>query len=104
MRNFEYRRPRMETGLNVDFVTNGRTLYGVCSNIGVSGICAEFDSFPAVGSVGDLIIHHPKCVLRRRAQIAYLDKSLVGISFFPPTASETQATRHLLDLVANGPN
>ena len=101
MRKFEYRRPRMKTGFSVDFVVEGETLHGLCSDVSDEGIRAEFDGPITVGSSGLLILRHPTRVLKIEAHVAYFEKCQVGLSFLFQPPQERATTTQFIDLITN---
>jgi hypothetical protein len=88
IRKFEYRRSRMKTGFDVDFVSDGETLHGICGDVSDAGIRAEFSGFLDVGRSGLLILHHPRGVLKLEAQVAYTEKQWAGFVFLFKTPSD----------------
>jgi len=81
IRKFEYRRSRIKGGFNVDFIAEGETFHGLCSDISDAGIRAEFDGPIVVGSSGLLILRHPARVLKLEARVSHFDKGQAGLIF-----------------------
>lgn len=81
IRRFEYRQPRLSTGFSVEFVLAEQTLQGRCRDVSDAGIRAEFNGPIDVGETGMLILRHPMRVLRVEAEVAYLARGGVGLSF-----------------------
>jgi len=101
IRRFEYRPCRIAAGFSVDFMTGGETLHGICRNVSDAGIRAEFDGSVAVGSSGLLVLRHPTGVLRLETQVAYIEKSQVGLVFLFQTAWEREVTTTFIASIAN---
>lgn len=101
MRAFKYRLPRMMTGFSVDFLVSGETLHGLCRDFSEAGIRAEFDGPVAVGSFGTLILRHSVRVVRLEAQVAYLEKYQVGLSFLVQTTQEREMALQIMTLLAD---
>jgi hypothetical protein len=81
IRKFEYRQPRLSAGFTVEFVLAEQTLQGRCRDVSDTGIRAEFNGAIDVGETGMLILRHPMRVLRQEAEVAYLGRGGVGLSF-----------------------
>jgi PilZ domain len=81
MRIFRYRQPRLSAGFNVEFILTGQTFQGRCRDVSDAGIRAEFNGTIDVGETGMLVLRHPMRVLRLEAEVAYLGKGGVGLSF-----------------------
>jgi hypothetical protein len=88
IRKFEYRRGRMKTGFDVDFVSDGKTLHGICEDVSDAGIRAEFSGSLVAGRSGLLILRHPRGVLKVEAQVAYTEKHWAGLVFLFKTPSD----------------
>jgi PilZ domain len=101
MRKLEYRCPRLGSMIEIEFAVNGETLYGRCKDISASGIRAEFDRPATVGSYGPLVLHHGEGAVRRRAQVAYLDGLIVGVSFLSSESGEGDEVARLIALIAS---
>jgi hypothetical protein len=101
IRKFEYRPCRVVTGFNVEFVTAGETLQGLCRDVSDSGIRARFDGSVAVGDAGLLILRHPAGVLEIEAQVAYIDKFQVGLEFRFKTTWERELTIEYIALIVS---
>jgi hypothetical protein len=101
IREFEYRPCRITTAFNIDFVTGGEMLHGMCTDVSNSGIRASLDGSVAVGSSGLLILRHPIGVLELEAQVAYIEKSEVAIVFLFKTPWECSMTIEYMASIAN---
>ncbi len=101
IRKFEYRRCRMKTGFDIDFVTNEETFHGTCRDVSDAGVCAEFEGSAPLGCTGLLILRHPSGVLRVQAQVAYIERSQVGLEFVFKTASESKLTIEFISSIAS---
>jgi hypothetical protein len=92
IRKFEYRRPRLIAGFIVEFVLTEQTLQGRCRDVSDAGIRAEFNGPIDVGENGMLILRHPIRVLRLEAEVAYLGKGGVGLSFLFDSPEQRDST------------
>jgi hypothetical protein len=101
VRKFEYRPCRIETGFNVDFVTDAETLYGCCKDVSDAGIRATLDRPAEVGCSGLLILRHPTGVLEIQAQVAYVDHCQVGLVFTFRTPWEHELTNEYIASIVN---
>ncbi len=81
IRKFEYRPSRTATGFDVDFVSGGITLHGLCQDVSDAGIRATLDGPIGVGRSGSLILRHPTGIFKVEAQIAYIEQGQVGLVF-----------------------
>jgi PilZ domain len=100
IRRFEYRRPRMATGFNVEFVAGGESFQGLCRDVSDAGIRAEFDGPIIVGGDGLLILRPRTGVLELRAHVAYIEKRQVGLLFLFETSWEHSMTLEFIDSIA----
>jgi hypothetical protein len=100
-RKFEYRPCRIVTGFNVEFVTAGETVQGLCRDVSDSGIRAKLDGSVAVGDSGLLILRHPAGVLEIEAQVAYIEKFQVGLEFRFKTSWERELTIEYIALIVS---
>ncbi len=101
VRRFEYRPCRVTTGFNVEFVSAGETIQGLCRDVSDSGIRAKFEGSVAVGDSGLLILRHPAGVLEIEAQVAYIDRFQVGLEFRFKTSWERELTIEYIALIAS---
>jgi len=101
IRKFEYRRCRMKTGFDIDFVTKDEIFHGVCRDVSDAGICAEFEGSAPLGSTGLLTLRHPSGILKVGAQVAYIEKSQIGLEFVFKTPSESKLTMEFIASIAN---
>ena len=92
IRKFEYRHPRLSAGFIVEFVLTEQTLLGRCRDVSDAGIRAEFDGPIDVGETGTLILRHPMRVLRLEAEVAYLGRGGVGLSFLFDSPQQRDST------------
>jgi hypothetical protein len=92
MRDFVYRKPRMTTGFQVEFVVGSVSFHGFCKDVGAAGIRAEFEDDLHEGSCGLLILRPRRGVLEIRSQVAYVEKCQVGLLFLFETAWEQRMT------------
>jgi hypothetical protein len=101
VRKFEYRPCRIVTGFNVEFVTAGEAIQGLCRDVSDSGIRARLDGSVSVGDCGLLILRHPAGVLEIEAQAAYIDKFQVGLEFRFKTSWERELTIEYIALIVS---
>lgn len=101
VRKFEFRPCRMKAGFDVTFVAGEETVHGVCRDLGGTGVRAEFDGSVTIGTSGELILRHPSGVLNLEAQVAYIEKSQVGLVFLFKTPSERALIARLIGAIAN---
>jgi hypothetical protein len=101
IRRFEYRPCRAAAGFLVDFVTGEKILHGLCRNVSVAGIRAEFDGSVVIGTSGLLVLRHPTGVLQLESQVAYIELSQVGLVFLFRTAWEREITTTFIASIAN---
>lgn len=101
VRKFEFRPCRMKAGFDVTFLAGGETVHGICRDLSGAGVRAEFDGLVATGSSGELILRHPSGVLNLEAQVAYVEKSQVGLVFLFRTPSECALVTRLIAALAN---
>ena len=101
VRKFEFRPCRMKAGFDVTFVAGEETVHGVCRDLSGTGVRAEFDGLVIIGSSGQLILRHPSGVLNLEAQVAYIEKSQVGLVFLFKTPSERALIARLIGAIAN---
>jgi hypothetical protein len=101
IRNFEYRRSRMKTGFDVDFVSDGESFQGICGDVSDAGIRAEFSDPLVVGRSGLLILHHPKGVLKLEAQVAYTEKYWAGLVFLFKTPLDCEMAIHFVASISS---
>jgi len=92
VRRFEYRPSRIAAGIDVEFKTGGETIQGSCKDVSDTGIRASFDGSVVVGGSGVLTLRHAIGVLALEAQVAYMDKSQVGLTFLFKTNWEREIT------------
>jgi hypothetical protein len=100
IRKFEYRPSRVKAHFHIDFIGENETFHGICIDISVAGIRAEFDGSVVVGSSGVLILRSPSGVLNLEAQVTYAVKGVVGLVFRFKTPSERGMTIQLIDASA----
>jgi hypothetical protein len=91
----------MATGFNVDFVSDGPPLHGLCRDVSEAGIRAEFDDPMIVGVSGLLILRPRTGVLELRAQVAYIEKRQVGLLFLFQTSWEQRMTIEFIDAIGH---
>jgi hypothetical protein len=101
VRKFEYRPSRISAGIDVEFKTGGETIQGSCRDVSDTGIRASLDGSVIVGSSGVLTLRHPIGVLALEAQVAYMDKSQVGLTFLFKTTWEREITAEYIASIAN---
>jgi hypothetical protein len=101
VRKFEYRPCRVRAGLEVEFVTKGATLRGICKDVSDEGIRATLDGSVDVGSTGLLILRDSKGALEIEAQAAYLDECYVGLAFLFRTSWERAITFEFIASIAD---
>ena len=101
IRRFVYREPRMAGGFHVDFAPEGSPFRGLCRDISVDGVRADFDDPIIVGSSGLLILHPPTGMLELRAQVAYIEKRQIGLFFLFETAWQRRMTGEFIAAIAN---
>ena len=92
VRKFEYRPSRIAAGIDVEFKTGGETIQGTCKDVSDTGIRVILDGSVLVGSSGVLTLRHVIGVLALEAQVAYMDKSQVGLTFLFKTNWEREIT------------
>jgi hypothetical protein len=100
MRKLEYRRPRLTSTFDIEFLVGGETLYGRCMDASASGIRAKLDRPAIVGSLGLLTLYQQQGAVKRRAQVVHRDGLMVGLSFLSqdPTSNDPM---QLIALVTN---
>jgi len=91
----------MRIGFEVDFVSGGNTLKGLCRDVSDTGIRAEFEGSVDLASSGLLILCHPTGVLRIQAQVAYVEKCQVGLLFLFKTQWEREMTIEFINAIAD---
>jgi PilZ domain len=101
MRKLEYRRPRLVSAFDIEFVVGGQTLYGQCKDSSATGIRAELDCPVAVGCSGLLTLHYHEGIVKRRARIAYRNGLMIGLSFLSNEPDESNDPTQLIALVTN---
>jgi hypothetical protein len=101
VRKFEYRSCRIAAGLDVEFVTDGETIQGTCRDVSDAGIRASLDGSVIVGGTGLLTLRHPIGVLELEAQVAYIEKSQVGLTFLFKTTWEREITAEYIASIVN---
>jgi hypothetical protein len=101
VRRFEYRPCRIAMGFDVDFVSEGEMLHGICRDVSDSGIQAAFDGSVTVGSSGLLILQHEAGALKLKAKVAYIEKSQVGLVFLFKTPEERARTSEYVASITN---
>lgn len=103
VRKFEYRPRRVPGGFKVEFVSNGVSFHGMCSDMSDSGVRAMFDDSLAVGTSGVLSLRHAKGTLQVEAQVSYIDKRQVGLVFLFKTSWERDMTTEFIDSISTLP-
>jgi hypothetical protein len=101
IRRFEYRPCRIATGFDIDFVSGGETLHGLCRDVSDAGIRATLDGSVEVGSSGLLILRPPTGLLELEAQVAYIEDRQVGLVFLFDTPWECALTIEFIASIAN---
>lgn len=101
VRKFEYRSCRITAGIDVEFVTAGETIPGTCKDVSEAGIRASLDGSVHVGASGILTLRHPIGVLAIEAQVAYIERSQVGLTFNFKTTWEREITAEYIASIAN---
>jgi hypothetical protein len=101
VRKFEFRPCRMKAGFDVTFLAEGGTVHGLCRDVSNAGIRAEFDGPVVAGGTGTLILRHPSGVRNLEAQVAYVEKSQVGLVFLFRTPTECASVTQLIAAIAN---
>jgi len=101
VRKFEYRPSRMTAGIDVEFKTGGETIQGACKDVSDTGIRASLDGCVVVGSSGVLTMRHAIGVLALEAQVAYMDRSQVGLTFLFKTNWEREITAEYIASIVN---
>jgi hypothetical protein len=101
IRKFEYRPCRIATGFDIDFVSGGETLHGICRDVSDSGIRATFDGSVQLGGSGLLVLRHPKGVLELEAQVAYIENRQVGLVFIFETPWQCALTIEFITSISN---
>ena len=101
VRKFEYRPSRIAAGIYVEFKTGGETIPGTCKDVSDTGIRASLDGSVVVGSSGVLTLRHSIGVLALEAQVAYMDKSQVGLTFLFKTNWEREITAEYIASIVN---
>jgi len=81
VRKFEYRECRTPAGFITEYISQGETLHGLCTDVSEAGIRAHFGGSVITGSSGLLILRHPKGVLRVEARVAYVKNNQAGLVF-----------------------
>jgi hypothetical protein len=101
VRKFEYRSSRVAAGIDIEFVTQGETIKGLCSDVSNAGIRASLDGSVIVGDAGLLTLRHPIGVLELEAQVAYIERSQVGLTFLFKTTWEREITAEYVASIVN---
>jgi hypothetical protein len=101
VRKFEYRPSRIAAGIDVEFKTGGDTIQGACRDVSDTGIRASLDGSVVVGSSGVLTLRHTIGVLALEAQVAYVDKSQVGLTFLFKSNWEREITAEYIASIVN---
>jgi hypothetical protein len=101
IRKFQYRPCRVTAEFDVEFVTGEKTFHGSCKDVSDAGLRAEFDGSVAIGSTGLLILRHQMGVLRLESQVAYIEKSQVGLVFLLKTAWEVEVLAAFIASISN---
>lgn len=91
----------MKAGFDLTFLVEGETVHGTCRDLSGSGVRAEFDGLVVIGSTGELILRHPSGLLNLEAQVAYIEKSQVGLVFLFRTPSERALVARLISAIAS---
>jgi hypothetical protein len=92
VRDFIFRKPRMNTGFQVEFVMGAARFHGFCKDVSVAGLRAEFEEDLVEGISGLLILRPRTGVLEVRARVAYIEKCQVGLLFLFETPWEQRMT------------
>jgi two-component system, chemotaxis family, chemotaxis protein CheY len=88
----EYRKPRMTTGFQVEFLVGAARFHGFCKDVSSTGIRAEFED-DLVENISGLLILRPRSgVLEVRSRVAYVEKCQVGLLFLFETPWEQRMT------------
>jgi|HubBroStandDraft_1064217.scaffolds.fasta_scaffold496504_1 hypothetical protein len=103
-RRFEYRPCRITAGFDLEFVADGKTLLGICSDVSDEGIRATLDGAVVVGSFGLVVFRHSTGLLELEAQVAYIDERQVGLVFLFQTSWERGMVTSLIASIQNNPD
>jgi hypothetical protein len=97
VRNFEYRPCRFSAGFELEFVSEGKTIFGLAEDISDDGICATLDGKVKVGSFGTVRFPHSSSELELEAQVAYINRGHVGLAFLFATPWEQEMLRVMFE-------
>ena len=101
VRKFEFRPCRMKAGFDVTFLAGGETVHGICRDVSDAGVRAQFDGPVVTGSAGQITLRHPSGIVNLEAQVAYSEKSQVGLVFLFRTPSDCASATRLIAAIAN---
>jgi len=101
VRRFEYRHCRVSTGFEVEFVVNGKALFGTCKDVSDDGVRVCVDGSLEVGDSGLLILRYRASALEVEAQVAYMQQCHVGLIFVFSTGWERQVTGEFIASIAS---
>jgi hypothetical protein len=101
VRKFEYRPCRITASFDLEFVAQGKTLLGLCEDVSHEGIRATLDGSVVVGSFGLVIFGHAAGALEIEAQVAYVERSHIGLVFLFQTPWERAMIDKLITSIQN---
>jgi hypothetical protein len=104
IRRFEYRPCRITAGFDLEFVADGKTLLGLCTDVSDEGIRATLDGSVVVGSFGLVVFRHSAGLLELEAQVTYIDRCQVGLVFLFQTSWERAMITSLIASIQNNPD
>ncbi|MDQ2926134.1 MAG: PilZ domain-containing protein [Acidobacteriota bacterium] len=99
MRPFEYRSPRAVTVFDIEFLTDGATVYGRCKDFSATGIRAQLERTLAVGRTGLLTLRHPARVLKIDARLSHAEGRQVGFTFLFGSTEEQEPVTQFAALI-----
>ena len=102
VRKFEYRPCRVTASFDLEFVAQGKTLHGLCEDVSHEGIRATLDGSVVVGSFGLVIFGHATDLIEIEAQVAYIERSHIGLVFLFHTQWERAMIDKLIASIQDG--